>query len=547
MIRFGAAPHPARRPGGGRPAGHHRRRRWRSASACCWPRWPAINAVNDPERPLRLARTAARRRAAPDPRRDPLWWLAARATTSTADADRPGRRRRRPARTRRCRPASRGCPGPGEYYASPALADLLARRARRATSATASRAGRPAPSATPRCPRPDSLIVIVGRTPDEVAALPDAVQVNRHRRPIRPTAPAACRHRRRGSTSSSAWSPAALLFPVLILIGTATRLAAARREQRFAAMRLVGATPAADLGDRRGRGDRRRGPRHRRSASACSSRSATRSPRSRSPATPFFPTTVARAARRAPGRRSASRLAAAVAARLALRRVRISPLGVTRRVTPRPPRAYRLIPLAARPRRTRLLHRPAAARRAAARSCAFLPGFLLIMAGLVFAGPWLTMAGARMMARRASRPAALIAARRLADNPKAAFRAVSGLVLALFVTTVAVGVIGTIVANRGPGRRREAEHLHHLFRDPGGGRHRGARRVPGVRGVAAVRAAPEDCRCPTGLRGRFPPCRSRRARTWPGPRASAGARRAPRWPGCRPTWQRRPRSGRRRR
>ena len=35
----------------------------------------------------------------------------------------------------------------------------------------------------------------------------------------------------------------AVLFPVLILIGTATRLAAARREERFAALRLVGATP----------------------------------------------------------------------------------------------------------------------------------------------------------------------------------------------------------------------------------------------------------------------------------------------------------------
>ena len=35
----------------------------------------------------------------------------------------------------------------------------------------------------------------------------------------------------------------ALLFPVLVFIGTATRLSAARREQRFAAMRLVGATP----------------------------------------------------------------------------------------------------------------------------------------------------------------------------------------------------------------------------------------------------------------------------------------------------------------
>jgi hypothetical protein len=33
-----------------------------------------------------------------------------------------------------------------------------------------------------------------------------------------------------------------LLFPVLVFIGTATRLSAARREQRFAAIRLAGAT-----------------------------------------------------------------------------------------------------------------------------------------------------------------------------------------------------------------------------------------------------------------------------------------------------------------
>ena len=74
---------------------------------------------------------------------------------------------------------------------------------------------------------------------------------------------------------------------------------------------------------------------------------------------------------------------------------------------------------------------------------AFVPGMALIMIGLVIAGPWLTMNGARIMARRTSRPGALIAARRLADDPRAGFRAVSGLVLALFITTVAVAVITT--------------------------------------------------------------------------------------------------------
>ena len=72
---------------------------------------------------------------------------------------------------------------------------------------------------------------------------------------------------------------------------------------------------------------------------------------------------------------------------------------------------------------------------------AFVSSFALILVGLFIAGPWLTMAAARAMARWTSRPGTLIAARRIADDPRAAFRAVSGLVLALFVTTVAVVAI----------------------------------------------------------------------------------------------------------
>jgi hypothetical protein len=74
---------------------------------------------------------------------------------------------------------------------------------------------------------------------------------------------------------------------------------------------------------------------------------------------------------------------------------------------------------------------------------AFVSSFALILIGLFIAGPWLTMASARAMARWTSRPGTLIAARRIADDPRAAFRAVSGLVLALFITTVAVVAITT--------------------------------------------------------------------------------------------------------
>ena len=85
---------------------------------------------------------------------------------------------------------------------------------------------------------------------------------------------------------------------------------------------------------------------------------------------------------------------------------------------------------------------------------AYLLGFLLIMAGLVLAGPWLIMAGAKVMARHTGRVPMLFAGRRLADNPRGAVRAVRGLILAIFVTSVSVGVISTIFADHGSGRTR---------------------------------------------------------------------------------------------
>ena len=100
-------------------------------------------------------------------------------------------------------------------------------------------------------------------------------------------------------------------------------------------------------------------------------------------------------------------LAAAVAARLALRRVHISPLGVTRQVTPRAPRAWRLIPLLAGMAELAYFAAAGHPGTTGGQIQAFLPGFLLIMVGLVIAGPWLTMVAARLMARRAHRPATL--------------------------------------------------------------------------------------------------------------------------------------------
>src|SRR5580698_9966747 len=87
-----------------------------------------------------------------------------------------------------------------------------------------------------------------------------------------------------------------------------------------------------------------------------------------------------------------------------------------------------------------------------------LVGFVLILVGLVLAGPWFTTAGSRLMTRRASRPATLIAGRRLLDNPKAAFRFISGLVIALFIASAAIGALSSIAvaSSAGGGRGGQA-------------------------------------------------------------------------------------------
>jgi hypothetical protein len=346
-------------------------------------------------------------------------------------------------------------PGPGQFYASPVLGRLL-----RSTPAgelgdrfPGHEIGTIGPAALPA---PDSLIIVIGRTVGELSRAPGAVRVTS----IQATAPSSCDGadcRVRAGIKANGIDlilsvvALALIFPVLIFIAAATRLSAARREQRFAAMRLAGATSrqvsvisavestvAAAIGTAIGFG----------------LFFLLRPPMAAIPFTgaPFFtsdlslsPANILLVAVGVPA-------AAAAAARLALRRVHISPLGVSRRVTPRAPRAWRVIPLLAGVAELACfvgIGRPATT---AGQIAAYLPGFLLVMAGLIIVGPWLTMAGARIMARCTSRPATLIAARRLADNPQAAYRAISGLVLALFVTSVAVGAITTIVANRGPAR-----------------------------------------------------------------------------------------------
>jgi hypothetical protein len=336
-------------------------------------------------------------------------------------------------------------PGPGQFYASPSMTTLLDTTPRDELGVRfpGTQIGTIGAAALPS---PNSLVIVIGRTVSQLSHVPGAHQVTS----IATTTPSSCSGDcyfigidASGIDLVLSVSAAALLFPVLIFIGTASRLSAATREQRFAAMRLVGATPrqisvvsavessvAAAIGIALGFG----------------LFFLVRPPLAKIPFTgaPFFlddlslnlPDVLVVAV--------GVPVAAAVAARIALRRVTISPLGVTRRVTPRPPGAWRILPLLAG--LLELLYFASSGRpeTTPGQIQAFTSGILVVMAGLVIAGPWLTMLGARLTARRTGKPAVLIAARRLADNPKAGFRAISGLVLALFVTSVAIGIIATI-------------------------------------------------------------------------------------------------------
>jgi hypothetical protein len=324
-------------------------------------------------------------------------------------------------------------PGPGEYYASPALAHLLRtvpadQLAERFPGRLAGTVGDAALTG------PDELVVFVGYTPSALARVPGTGWVT-----AVSTAPGPAVFTT-FFKYAFATGVIAVLLPVLILISTATRLAAARREERFAGLRLVGATSSdigviasvdsvvsALLGAIAGIGVFLAVQ----PALAGATMTGTR----------YFSGTVTPTIWGYLGMLAGVPLVSAIASLLALRRVRISPLGVTRRATPPPPSAWRLAPLLAG---VALFIVGALTTSTKSIGVAMYPGLLVTMIGLVVAGPWLTVALARLCGRVLNGAAPLLATRRLADGPKVAFRAVRGLVLAVFLGTIVGALVPTI-------------------------------------------------------------------------------------------------------
>jgi hypothetical protein len=321
-------------------------------------------------------------------------------------------------------------PAPGTYDASPALERLLrtvpaGQLGARFPGTLAGTIGDAALNGA------NDLVIYVGYTPKELATVPGTQWV-----------------------TSIATEPApevftpffryafgvgvlAVLFPMLVLISAATRLAAARREERFAALRLVGGTP----------GDIRVIAALESVVSAffgavlgivifllvkplLADAALIGTQYFSSEVTPTWWAYIAMLV--------GVPVVAALAALISLHRVQVSPLGVSRRVTPKPPTAWRLTTLVIG---VALYVGGLAHTTHNSIGAPAYPGLLVTMAGLVLAGPYLTTVASRLFGRVTRGPSALLATRRLADSPKAAFRSVTGLVLAVFLGTM----VGTLI------------------------------------------------------------------------------------------------------
>jgi hypothetical protein len=329
-------------------------------------------------------------------------------------------------------------PAAGRYYVSPALARLL-------TTVSSGQLGARYPG-TPAgtigeaaLQNPDALVIVVGRTAGQMRALPRTVRVD------------AVQTDPRGLGTSPfyqfgfALGTVALLVPIAVLIGNAARIAAARREERYAAMRLVGATRGqitiaasteAVVGALAG------------GALGLGCYALLRPALTHIPLLgfAFFPDRITPTGWAIAAVLAGAPIAAALACLASLRRVGIEPLGVARRATPPAPRIWRVVPLVVAlgvfclP----LTMDPAIQRK---NPNLAVGGLLAVMAGVLIAGPWLAAASARLLARRAGSGPRLLAARRLADNPRAAFRAVSGLVLAVMIGTALAALVPAAVSS----------------------------------------------------------------------------------------------------
>ncbi|GLY36313.1 hypothetical protein Amsp01_023370 [Amycolatopsis sp. NBRC 101858] len=327
-------------------------------------------------------------------------------------------------------------PGPGETVVSPALGRLLQAHS---ADQLGDRFGKPVGALGDDGLRyPEQLVALVGHTPD---AMPENAY------PIAgfPAGKASAD----GLLMLLSWvGIIVLLVPSLVLVASSARLTAARRERRLAAIRLAGATP--------GQVTNMVGAETILSAGVGALLGLLLSPALHGLAS-FVPW--------AGGTWQASDFALPVgltvfiavaipvlvvlAGILGLRRVLKNPLFATGGHTKKPLHWWRLLAL------------PAAGLffLVAVTTAKDSGGITMVMAGLfllvgsaAIVGPWVTSAVGGTFVRIWRRPSSLLAGRRLRDDPKSAYRASAGIVLAVFAGSMALTLLPTFESMAGGGR-----------------------------------------------------------------------------------------------
>jgi hypothetical protein len=280
------------------------------------------------------------------------------------------------------------------------------------------------------------------------------------------------------------------LAPVAVLVATATRLSAARRERRLAAIRLAGATPGQVT-----------------VLAAIEALAATipgalggvllffavRPLIAHVPLmqATWFPESILPPVEPAVALLALVPVVGVAAAVLALRRLNVSPLGVQRHERPGPLRRFRLLPLAASLAVFTVVLLIAEANRTSSQPWLLwgLGGsFFAIIVGISIAGPWVTVAVGSLVARFARGPVGLLAGRRLLDDPRASFRAIGGVVMAVFVGSAYLAM-ATFITSLAPTADQLAVRPDVLFAT-----------VPGDEGAVADAAATK-ARTTAGVEG----------------------------------------------
>ena len=384
----------------------------------------------------------------------------------------------------------------GEAYVSPALARLIAASPPDelgdrfgAVAGTISDAGLMAP---------DELAVVVGRDAAELRAIgarPEGARVvtaldgtGRVPMPSNPMAQLLV-----------VIAVIGALAPVAVFVAVATRLSAARRERRLAAMRLVGATPSqvtvlaaveALLAAIPG------------ALGGIVLFVALRPLVARMPllGAAWFPESIT------PPVWSAAALVLAVlvtgvaSAVVALRGLIVSPLGVQRRERPGPLRRLRLLPLAA-----------SAWSRSASTVILACGRARAIAAALWSSGPVLRdhrrhrdrgtvghrNGGPAARARRPAGRSALLAGRRLADDPRGSFGAIGGVVLAVFIGSAYLSIAGYAAGVSSFGQQRAVRPDVPAGAGPRGRVTRGRGAYPLVRTRPGSWQSPRSARSPS--------------------------------------------------